>query len=546
MARTRNLPSFVCIAALALGATLAAPAAAQKVMINPSNQVNNAVSGGGNEAQYALINANIVAGILQAAGFSVKVDQSFDNAPGNANSWGADVFVSMHTNAGGGHGTESFQQNDADKKIATAVQNAQIAALPYFNRGVKANSTFWVLKGSNMPATLTESLFHDCGSASGYQGHPPSEAAFLKSGDGQAKIGGAVAQGICAYFGKTCSGGGPIDPPTPTGVLKGVVYKNPDSANRIPGATVKLNTGETTTSSDTGFWQFTLKPGTYTATATKAGFAPNSSTKVVEADKEIWGSIGLSPEVVVPPADQDSDGVPDATDNCPTKFNPSQANTWGTAEGDACEAPPDQDKDGIPDSSDNCPTTPNPDQLNTDGKGPGDACEPPPDADADGKPDAQDNCPTIANPLQEDKNNNGVGDVCEPPDADGDLVPDGQDNCQVMANPSQTDQDGDGVGDPCDNCQKVVNSGQEDTDGDGVGDACPVAVQPDVTSDSDAVSDDTADGLERPDVERDTVQVVVIQQGGSSGCNAGAGGASGIAGLLGLTALGVLRRRRAA
>ncbi|MFZ4578076.1 MAG: thrombospondin type 3 repeat-containing protein [Myxococcota bacterium] len=543
---TRNRLHRLGVASLLLvGLALAMPAAAQKVMLNPSNQTSNPVTGGGNEAQYALINANIAAGILQSAGFTVKVDQDFNNAPKNANSWGADIFVSMHTNAGGGHGTESLYKTDPDKAVANAVQNGLLGALPYQSRGLKVRTDLWVLNATDMPATLTEALFHDCGSASGFKGHPPAEAAFLKSADGQLKIGNGVANGVCMYYGKTCSGGGPVDPPTPTGVLKGVVYKNPDAANRIAGATVTLNTGEKTTSSDTGFWQFTLKPGTYTATATMTGYAPNSSTRTVEANLEVWGSIGLSP--AEPPApDQDGDGVPDATDNCPTKFNPSQANTWGTAEGDACEAPPDQDKDGIPDSSDNCPTTPNPDQLNTDGKGPGDACEPPLDTDADGKPDAQDNCPSIPNPLQEDKNNNGVGDICEPPDADGDLVPDGQDNCKVMANPSQTDQDGDGVGDPCDNCQKVINSGQEDSDGDGVGDACPVAVQPDVTSDTDSLSNDAADSLERPDVDRDTVQVVMIQQGNSGGCDAGAGSASGIAGLLCLAPLWVVRRRRMA
>ena len=36
-------------------------------------------------------------------------------------------------------------------------------------------------------------------------------------------------------------------------------------------------------------------------------------------------------------ADSDGDGVPDATDNCPTVANPDQENNYGTAKGDACE-----------------------------------------------------------------------------------------------------------------------------------------------------------------------------------------------------------------
>jgi Tol biopolymer transport system component len=48
--------------------------------------------------------------------------------------------------------------------------------------------------------------------------------------------------------------------------------------------------------------------------------------------------------------DTDGDGVPDATDNCPSIFNPSQANADGDAQGDACD--PDDDNDGIPDATD--------------------------------------------------------------------------------------------------------------------------------------------------------------------------------------------------
>lgn len=73
----------------------------------------------------------------------------------------------------------------------------------------------------------------------------------------------------------------------------------------------------------------------------------------------------------------------------------------------------DSDSDGIPDARDNCPKLANPDQKDTDGDGIGDAC---------------DNCPQAANPDQKDGNGNGVGDVCEPPpvrrcyvDADNDV-----------------------------------------------------------------------------------------------------------------------------
>jgi predicted acyl esterase len=51
-----------------------------------------------------------------------------------------------------------------------------------------------------------------------------------------------------------------------------------------------------------------------------------------------------------PPGDQDGDGVPDATDDCPTAPGPASNN--------GCPAiGADRDKDGIPDSQDQCPDT---------------------------------------------------------------------------------------------------------------------------------------------------------------------------------------------
>ncbi len=102
--------------------------------------------------------------------------------------------------------------------------------------------------------------------------------------------------------------------------------------------------------------------------------------------------------------DQDGDGIDDASDNCPTVFNPirpldmgMQANTDGDADGDACDPcpldadttacatvdPNDRDHDGVTDSIDNCVGLANPDQLDTDMDGHGDPCDP---------------CPMQANP----------------------------------------------------------------------------------------------------------------------------------------------------
>jgi hypothetical protein len=70
--------------------------------------------------------------------------------------------------------------------------------------------------------------------------------------------------------------------------------------------------------------------------------------------------------------DADGDGVPDASDNCPSVSNPGQA---------------DGDGDGVGDVCDNCPSTANADQLDADGDGTGDACDSG-DSDGDGLADS--------------------------------------------------------------------------------------------------------------------------------------------------------------
>ncbi|MBN1512970.1 MAG: thrombospondin type 3 repeat-containing protein [Phycisphaerae bacterium] len=123
--------------------------------------------------------------------------------------------------------------------------------------------------------------------------------------------------------------------------------------------------------------------------------------------------------------DADEDGFCDSDDNCPTVFNPDQADTDGDGIGDAC---------------DNCPTVTNADQADVDGDGIGDAC---------------DNCPTVANPDQADADGDGIGDAC--------------DNCPTVANPDQADADSDGIGDACEEeepGQPVCVEDEECDDGD--------------------------------------------------------------------------------
>src|SRR2546428_487872 len=110
----------------------------------------------------------------------------------------------------------------------------------------------------------------------------------------------------------------------------------------------------------------------------------------------------------------------------------------------ASVATTDADGDGVPSglgaACDNCPSVYNPDQADRDSGGVGDAC---------------DNCPSVYNPVQADSNHDGVGDACTVScpdgDADGDRICNSVDNCPFAYNPDQADSDGDGIGDACDN-----------------------------------------------------------------------------------------------
>lgn len=79
-----------------------------------------------------------------------------------------------------------------------------------------------------------------------------------------------------------------------TGVLKGVIYKNGNTADRVSGAVVTVN-GQSVTTGTTGEYTFTLAGGTYTATVTKTGYTSKSITKTVTAGATVWGSMEINP-----------------------------------------------------------------------------------------------------------------------------------------------------------------------------------------------------------------------------------------------------------
>ncbi|MGH8794239.1 MAG: N-acetylmuramoyl-L-alanine amidase family protein [Stackebrandtia sp.] len=93
--------------------------------------------------------------------------KSLDFRTDDANSWGADFFVSVHINAGGGTGFESFHHPAApDHTISEhgilhpKILDGMRTVADITDRG-KKSFDFHVLRETTMSAILTENLFID-------------------------------------------------------------------------------------------------------------------------------------------------------------------------------------------------------------------------------------------------------------------------------------------------------------------------------------------------------------------------------------------------
>lgn len=110
--------------------------------------------------------------MLKAAGHTV-VDCTNDKAASTsanlaaivsmANKQPLDLFVSIHFNSGGGHGTEVFTYGGKAHPEAVNTCKA-LAALGLTNRGVKDGSGLYVVRRSNAKAILVECCFVDSAS----------------------------------------------------------------------------------------------------------------------------------------------------------------------------------------------------------------------------------------------------------------------------------------------------------------------------------------------------------------------------------------------
>lgn len=145
---------------------------------NPENP-NAGAEGNGYREQDVVYRIGIILRdlLLQNGNFEVRVSRptidtqlgsstltSLNSRTGEANAWGADYFISLHTNASvspSPSGTEAyvFSVPSAASRLASIIVRRISALTGLRNRGVFARPSLYILRRTAMPAVLCELAF---------------------------------------------------------------------------------------------------------------------------------------------------------------------------------------------------------------------------------------------------------------------------------------------------------------------------------------------------------------------------------------------------
>ena len=105
------------------------------------------------------------------SGYTTKLSRTNDKTlslsqrTNEANSWGADYFLSIHINSSGGTGYEDYIYSGAVQKRTTSIRDTihteVVKQIPEVTNRGKKRANLHVTRESRMPAVLTENLFID-------------------------------------------------------------------------------------------------------------------------------------------------------------------------------------------------------------------------------------------------------------------------------------------------------------------------------------------------------------------------------------------------
>lgn len=169
-----------------------------KVYLSPSDQWGNIVADKEHsEAYHCTQIAQAVKKYLEMNGYTVKIGDNskqgtYTNRAKESNSWGADLHVCIHTNAGGGEGTVMFSYpSSVNDKYVKAIYNEVANLTPTKDRGIQSRNDLYEINNTTCVCAYLEVDFHD---------NATIENWIDANVD---NIGKAIAKGICSADGKT-------------------------------------------------------------------------------------------------------------------------------------------------------------------------------------------------------------------------------------------------------------------------------------------------------------------------------------------------------
>ncbi len=183
-----------------------------KVYISPSTQDHNVGVGsyGTEEAEMNKI-ADVYCAGLQRHGIEFKRNSpsmELTQVADDSNAYHPDIHLAIHSNAGGGQGTEvwAYAAGTNSEKLANCLYKYVAALTPSPDRGVKFNNRLLEISDKvHATSAIVETAFHD----------NPADASFIQSH--HMEIGEALVHGTCDYVGIAYKplGQPEVTPPSP-------------------------------------------------------------------------------------------------------------------------------------------------------------------------------------------------------------------------------------------------------------------------------------------------------------------------------------------
>ena len=251
-----------------------------KIFLSPSNQFANAYAyGGTNEGKQMGIVAQLLKTSLERCGFSVYLmhDESMATKVAKADSWGADLYVPIHSNACNKEvaGTRMFCWSKPGKgyDACLAIFNFLAPLTPGTSESIKVDQTLYEIKNPAAPVAYIEVDFHDV----------ESVAKWII--EHTADIAEAICKGICKYFGITYKA-----PNTTTPTVTSCTVSVPNLKNGSSGASVKVAQALLNLKNNAGL----SVDGSFGSLTEKAVVAYQKKLKITQSktiDKATWTAL---------------------------------------------------------------------------------------------------------------------------------------------------------------------------------------------------------------------------------------------------------------